>query len=102
MSENHDQVIREKKLPRVGNIVKSKKYDTLWRVVEKRESWKNITDSAGDPRLIPAIYLGYLRIKKGASKGVKGTAPMSTGMMMGYEYTLHDNTFETHWEIVKG
>jgi len=71
MSENHDQIIREKKLPRVGNIVKSKKYGTLWRVVEKRE-------------------------------GVKGTAPMSTGMMMGYEYTLHDNTFETHWDIVEG
>ncbi len=59
MSENHDQVIREKKLPRVGNIVKSKKYGTLWRVVEKRESWKNITDHAGIPGLFNSLQFLY-------------------------------------------
>lgn len=39
MLETHEQVMREKKLPRVGQMVRSKKYGTLWRVLEKREVW---------------------------------------------------------------
>jgi len=37
MEETHDTVIRQKKLPRVGQTVRSKKYGTLWRVIEKKE-----------------------------------------------------------------
>jgi hypothetical protein len=35
--ETHDDVTREKYLPRVGETVRSKKYSTLWRVIEKKE-----------------------------------------------------------------
>jgi len=37
MNHSHDDIIREKKLPRVGQTVRSRKYGTLWRVMEKRE-----------------------------------------------------------------
>jgi hypothetical protein len=59
MRETHDDVIREKRLPRVGQNVRSRKHQTLWRVVEKKEVWMNTSDDpeTGDCRVIPAIYL---------------------------------------------
>ena len=94
MEETHDDVIREKSLPRVGQIVRSKKYGTLWRVIEKKEVWQNTTDDpeTGDARLMPAIYLSYWQIREGVQQGI--------GKMLGYAYTLHDNTFEANLEIV--
>ena len=59
MEAIHIEVFRQKKLPDVGQIVRSKKYGTLWRVMEKREIWQH---TAHDPKsreagLVPAIYL---------------------------------------------
>ncbi|MGD8521038.1 MAG: hypothetical protein PVF56_07835 [Desulfobacterales bacterium] len=95
MYETHDDVIKGKRLPRVGQTVRSKKYGTLWRVIEKKEVWQNTTDDpeTGEPRLMPAINLTYWRIREGVQQGI--------GKMLGYAYTLHDNTFEAHWEVVK-
>ena len=95
MEETHDDVIRQKQLPRVGQTVRSKKYGTLWRVIEKKEVWQNTSDDpeTGKPRLMPAIYLTYWKIKKGELQGI--------GKMLGYSYTLHDNTFEANWEYVE-
>jgi hypothetical protein len=92
MKVTHDEVFRQKKLPNVGQIVRSRKYGTLWRVMEKREIWQNIED---DPQtsMVPAIYLAYWKVQKGVLPGI--------GKMFGYAYTLHDNTFEANWEIVK-
>ena len=95
MQLTHDDVFSQKSLPCVGQIVRSKKYGTLWRVMEKREIWQN---AAGDPRgecphLLPSIYLGYWRVEKGVLPGL--------GKMLGYSYTLHDNTFAANWEIVE-
>lgn len=83
-----------RKLPKVGQIVKSKKYGTSWRVMEKREVWQNVyeEDPKIVPRLVPAIYLSYWRIKEGVLPGV--------GKMMGFVYTAYDTTFEQNWEIV--
>jgi solute carrier family 9B (sodium/hydrogen exchanger), member 1/2 len=94
MVETHDDVIKGKNLPRVGETVRSKRHGTLWRVMEKREVWANAADDpkTGNPRLLPAIYLCYWKIKEGVMPGI--------GKMMGYAYTLHDTTFETNWEIV--
>jgi hypothetical protein len=82
-----------KKLPRVGQIVRSKKYGTLWRVMEKREVWQNIEDdpTTSEPRIVPAIYLAFWRVREGVQPGV--------GRMLGYLYTLYDNTFVVNWEI---
>jgi len=95
MQHAHDEVFRQISLPGVGQIVRSKKYGTLWRVMEKREIWQN---AAGDSKtefshLLPAIYLAYWRIEKGVLPGV--------GKMLGYSYSLHDNTFLSNWEIVE-
>ncbi len=91
----HDEVMRQKSLPNVGQIVRSKKYGTLWRVMEKREMWQNTEDNpqTGEPRMVPAVYLAYWRVKKGVLPGI--------GKMLGYAYTLHDNTFEVNWEIMQ-
>ena len=38
MHETHDDVIRAKHLPKVGQSVRSRKYGTSWRVIEKKEA----------------------------------------------------------------
>jgi len=95
MRETHDQVILEKKLPRVGQTVKSKTYGSLWRVIEKREVWVPTEDDpvTNQPRLLPGVYLNYWLIRPGVLQGF--------GKMLGHAYTLHDNTFETNWEVVE-
>jgi len=45
MAETHNDVIRDKYLPRVGDTVRSTKYKTLWRVIEKKEVWLNTSDA---------------------------------------------------------
>ena len=95
MQETHEEVFRKKNLPNVGQIVRSKNYGTLWRVMEKREVWQHTTGSpeTGEPLLVPAIYLAYWRVQKGLLPGI--------GKMFGYAYTLHDNTFSANWEIAE-
>jgi hypothetical protein len=92
MQETHDQVISEKHLPRVGDTVRSKKYSTPWRVIEKKEVWLNTSDDpeTGEYRTMPAIYLCYWRVQEGKMPGV--------GRMLGYAYSLHDNTFDANWD----
>ncbi|MDD3582125.1 MAG: hypothetical protein PHW74_14040 [Desulfobacca sp.] len=92
--KDYEEIIRQKGLPHVGQTVRSKKYGTLWRVMEKKELWRNIDPdpTTGEPRMIPAIYLNYWKVQEGEIPGV--------GKMMGYTYTLYDNTFEANWEIV--
>ncbi len=92
--KEYEEIIRQKGLPNVGHTVRSKKYGTIWRVMKKWEVWQNIDPDPKtcEPRMIPAIYLSYWRIQEGVPPGV--------GRMMGYTYTLHDNTFEAIWEIV--
>jgi hypothetical protein len=95
MQATHDEVFRQKDLPNVGQIVRSKKYGTFWRVMEKREIWQPTADDPGSGKggLLPAIYLAYWRVQKGILPGI--------GKMFGYAYTLHDTTFEINWEKVE-
>ncbi len=92
--EEYQKIMREKKLPAVGQTVRSKKYGTVWRVMEKKEVWQNIDPDpqSGEPRMIPAIYLSYWKVQEGAMPGV--------GKMMGFLYTLYDNSFELNWDKV--
>ena len=95
MEETQLDIIMQKKLPRVGQTVRSKKYGTLWRVIEKNEIWQSTFDDpeTGNPRLVPAIQLTYWRVRKGVLPGI--------GKMLGYAYTLHDNTFEANWKLIR-
>lgn len=92
--KDYDEIMREKKLPNVGQTVRSKKYGTLWRVMEKKEVWQNIDPDpkTGETRMIPAIYLSYWKVQEGVMPGV--------GKMMGFLYTLYDNTFQLNWDVV--
>lgn len=45
--KEYQEIMEKKGLPHVGQTVRSKKYGTLWRVMEKREVWENIAD---DPK----------------------------------------------------
>ena len=89
--KDYDEIIRKKGLPSVGQTVRSKKFSTLWRVLEKKEVWQYIDPDpkTGEPRMVPAIYLSYWKVQEGEQPGV--------GKMMGYLYTLYDNTFELNW-----
>ena len=92
--KDYEEIMRKKRLPSVGQTVRSKRYGILWRIMEKREVWQTIDDDpqTREPRLVPAIYLAFWRVREGVPPGV--------GNMMGYLYTLYDNTFEVNWEIL--
>ena len=92
--KDYDEIIRKKGLPNVGQTVRSKKYGTQWRVLEKKEVWQNIDPDpkTGETRMVPAIYLSYWKVQEGTQPGV--------GKMMGYLYTLYDNTFELNWDKI--
>ena len=91
---SHEEVEKQKALPYVGDTVRSKKYGTLWMVMEKREMWEHSADdpTLGHTRLVRAIYLRYWKIQQAKTPGI--------GRMLGYTYTALDNTFESNWEIV--
>jgi hypothetical protein len=93
--KDYDEIIKEKGLPSVGQEVRSKKYGTIWRVMEKREVWENIDPDpkSGESRMVPAIYLSFWRVREGKMPGV--------GKMIAFTYTLYDNTFESNWAVVK-
>lgn len=93
--KEYEEIIREKGLPNVGQKVRSKKYGTIWRVMEKKEVWQNVDPDpvTGESRMVPAIYLLYWRVEEGTMPGV--------GKMMGFLYTLYDNSFAMNWETVK-
>ena len=62
--KDFDKIIREKGLPEVGQEVRSKKYGTVWRVMEKKEIWANIEPdpktggSPHDPRHLSDVLAG--------------------------------------------
>jgi hypothetical protein len=92
--KDYEEIIQKKGLPEVGQTVRSKTYGTLWRVLEKKEVWQTIEPDpqTGETRMVPAIYLSYWKVHDGIMPGV--------GKMMGYLYTLYDNTFALNWERV--
>ena len=91
--KEYEEIVQQKGLPEVGQVVRSKTYGTLWRVMEKREVWQNTEPDprTGNPCMVPAIYLVYWRQRDGVQPGV--------GRMLGYLYTLYDNTFEVNWDV---
>ncbi len=90
-----EEIVKEKGLPSVGQTVRNKTYDTLWRVMEKKEVWHNMLQNpeTGAVQMVPAIYLIFWKVQEGERPGV--------GPMMGFEYTLYDNSFALNWDIVK-
>jgi len=92
--KEYDEIARKQGLPNVGQIVRSKRYKTIWRVLEKREVWQAAEDDpvTKEPRWTYAIYLSFWRVQMRMEPGM--------GKTMGFLYTLNDNTFQENWEIV--
>ena len=86
--------MREKlQLPRVGERVRSKRHGTIWKIIEEKEVWVDGEEGLrGERELIPAIYLRYWRPKPAEEPG--------TGKTMEYRYSVMDNSFHAHWEII--
>ena len=93
--KEYEEIIRAKGLPSVGQTVYSKKYGTLWRVMERKEIWRNIDPdpNTGEPRIIPCIYLLFWKVQERTPPGI--------GKLIGFEYTLYDNTFAPNWDIIR-
>ncbi len=80
--------LREKLgLPHVGERVRSKRYNTVWKIIEERETW-----SRENSRLVPVIYLRFWREDTAKDPG--------TGRTMDYRYTPKSPPFDAHWEIL--
>jgi NhaP-type Na+/H+ or K+/H+ antiporter len=83
-------------LARVGERVRSKRFGTVWKVIEEKETWIAAADSgqpplAGNGRM-PAIYLRYWKPDTGNGPG--------KGRTLNYRYSPIDPTFGEHWEIL--
>jgi hypothetical protein len=92
--KEYEEIMRRKGLPHVGQLVRSKKYNTIWRVLEKRETWipEGEDPVTKEPKWTYAIYLNYWLVQRGVQPGL--------GRTMGFVYTIDDNTFEENWTIV--
>jgi hypothetical protein len=92
--KEYEEIMRRKGLPDVGQLVRSKKYNTIWRILEKRETWQSLGEDpvTKEPRWNYAIYLSFWKVQKGVEPGL--------GKTMGFLYGLDDNTFEENWVIV--
>ena len=86
--------LREKlALPRVGERVASRRYGSVWKVIEEKEVWEeDAAVSSGSARLIPAIYLRYWREASEKDPG--------TGKTRSYRYSQIDPSFHEHWEVL--
>ncbi|SHF38632.1 sodium/proton antiporter, CPA1 family [Desulfacinum infernum DSM 9756] len=86
--------LREKlQLPRVGERVRSKRYGTVWKIIEERETWISAPGVAASPNgQIPAILIRYWKEGSGDGPG--------TGKTMTHRYSQLDPSFHDHWEVL--
>ncbi|MEJ5349655.1 MAG: cation:proton antiporter [Desulfosoma sp.] len=91
--------LREKlQLPRVGERVRSKRYGTVWKIIEERETWIPAPAVPSTPHgilphgILPAILIRYWKEGSGNGPG--------TGKTMTYRYSQLDPSFQEHWEVL--
>ena len=84
--------IRERlALPRTGDRVRSKRYGTIWKIIQEKEEWLQPAKNGSLP--IPVIYLRFWKVDN------ENKAP-GTGRTLKYRYSLVDESFDRHWELV--
>ena len=85
-------------LPRVGERVQSKRYGTVWKVIEEREVWSPSegrlaqTGTEPVPQLLPAIEIRFWREESSPGPGL--------GRTRSQVYGPEGPSFEKHWEIL--
>ena len=84
------------RLPKVGERVRSRNYDTVWKVIEEKEQWLKVpgADGKGDGEAgaEPAILLRFW--KENANNG------RGAGKTLSYRYSRTDPYFDRYWEIL--
>ena len=83
-------------LPRVGERLRNKDSDDVWKVIEEKEIWIEVPPMASGetcpPQFMPAVSLRYWKEDTGNGPG--------TGKTLGCRYSKLDPPFENHWEIL--
>jgi NhaP-type Na+/H+ or K+/H+ antiporter len=83
-------------LPRVGERLRNKDSDAVWKVIEEKETWIATPTTAGGnklaPQAIPAISLRYWREDSRNGPG--------TGKTLTCRYSQMDAPFDRQWEIL--
>jgi hypothetical protein len=79
--------LREKlDLPHVGQRVRNKRYNTVWKVIEEKEIW------VGSPQHAPGILLRFWSEETSQGRGM--------GKTLSHQYTAGDLSFREQWEIL--
>jgi NhaP-type Na+/H+ or K+/H+ antiporter len=76
-------------LGRVGERVRNKQFDTVWKIIEEKEIW---VERAGSTRVVPALCLRYWQESSSKAPG--------TGKTLSRYYTRGDTSFQGEWEIL--
>ena len=78
----------------MGERVRSRRDETVWKVIEEREMWMETTAPGvgGPPVAIPAIVLRYWKENGGGSP--------RTGKTCTCRYGRKGTSFSDHWEIL--
>lgn len=83
-------------LPRVGQRVRSKRYGTVWKVIEEKEIWIKELGPSGagcqNRKLVPAVNLRYWLENESPGPG--------RGKTMSYRYSQEGLSFSDNWEIL--
>jgi len=83
-------------LPRVGERVRSRQFNTIWKIIEEREVWISASNGGRQPQAangkIPAIFIRYWKEGSGDGPG--------TGQTMDYRYSQIDPSFHDYWEVL--
>jgi solute carrier family 9B (sodium/hydrogen exchanger), member 1/2 len=87
--------LREKlMLPRVGERIRSKKFDTVWKVIEEKEVWMEPPEGSNTPGNQPVPAVKIRLWKEGGSPGP------GKGKTQTFCYSHLDPSFNDHWEII--
>jgi hypothetical protein len=83
-------------LPRVGERVRSKRYNTVWKIIEEKEEWITAPDGPlyrqAPGGKAPSIFIKYWKEGSGDRPG--------TGRTINFRYSQSDPSFHDHWEVL--
>ncbi len=79
-------------LPRVGERVRSKRTDRVWKVIEEREVWTAEGPGGNGPGRVPAIHLRFWNEETSPGAG--------SGRTVSFRYSQDDLSFQQEWEIL--
>ena len=91
--DGFEEIFRGQGLPEAGSVVRCRRTNSLWRVME-RQVWRWVEEhpESAEALVVRSFYLSFWRIEAGVPPGV--------GQMLGHLYHPNDKSFSANWEIV--